>query len=514
MGLGRPLVLLMPRLLQAHRLFVSVHLLRWKNNLPVRSASSIRPRMVFLVGSTRSKGANWISRAHTFSFHVLKSFPESCSHPFCLACIRSWRQGKEKDPGLIASGVTKACPACRQSSLYITPSSAFHSSGPGKDAVIQRYKDVMAKKPCRHFEASKETSRGPWCPFGDECHYRHALTAGDDRYIFGAGFQEMKRRWMQERSNRIFRRLGGLRHRGQRRRNGVDVDYLDTGGAESLSFDFDAGDFLDGTIPDWDAREDLLDFVDNFGDESLYFNGWDDEYGYHNDLDYYDYTGWDEDDISESRRHRREAEADRAEEAFRRAADRILFGPRSSSVRRTGSPLSLDHHQAAGQRASSGAAGEQQSNGHTDAGPVRPTASSAAEGRLSSPRSERRRAQRSFNADNRALPRSQQELASRNNSNSGGGTGTRTAPRSHRSSARASAAAPNSRGARRQAALADELDDEWEWHDDSEGGDLDADFEEPQVDEDGLQASAGNYQADTEQLEMDAFDVEDDVFGY
>lgn len=56
---------------------------------------------------------------------------------------------------------------------------------------MQRYKDILAAKPCKHFEKSKNGRLGPFCPFGDECHYKHTLTDGDDRYVFGTGFEGM-----------------------------------------------------------------------------------------------------------------------------------------------------------------------------------------------------------------------------------------------------------------------------------------------------------------------------------
>ena len=36
------------------------------------------------------------------------------------------------------------------------------------NGVISRYKAALGAKPCKYFEAGKSTSRGPFCPFGDE----------------------------------------------------------------------------------------------------------------------------------------------------------------------------------------------------------------------------------------------------------------------------------------------------------------------------------------------------------
>ncbi|KZT59092.1 hypothetical protein CALCODRAFT_494130 [Calocera cornea HHB12733] len=46
-----------------------------------------------------------------------------CSHVFCLACMRGWRDVKDKEVSMLESGVVKACPVCRVPSRYITPSS-------------------------------------------------------------------------------------------------------------------------------------------------------------------------------------------------------------------------------------------------------------------------------------------------------------------------------------------------------------------------------------------------------
>lgn len=103
---------------------------------------------------------------------------------------------------------------CRGSCLYITPASIFHSEGPAKSLVIQKYKENLSRKPCNFFEATKSTPHGPFCKFGDDCHYAHVLTPGDDRYLFGGGFEMMAARARERRERREARRMRRPFHTG------------------------------------------------------------------------------------------------------------------------------------------------------------------------------------------------------------------------------------------------------------------------------------------------------------
>ena len=47
---------------------------------------------------------------------------ENCNHVFCLSCIRSWRNPKDKTSSQIDSGVLYQCPNCRTYSGFILPS--------------------------------------------------------------------------------------------------------------------------------------------------------------------------------------------------------------------------------------------------------------------------------------------------------------------------------------------------------------------------------------------------------
>lgn len=126
----------------------------------------------------------------------------SCNHAFCLTCIRTWRaknieqdmRPSEQD----RTSVTKACPNCRTQSLFVVPSSYFPSTPEQKETIIQNYKVVSARRPCKYF---KESGERHWCPFGDDCFFAHLDAQGQrckvnpqsnprlnrrrDRYSFG-----------------------------------------------------------------------------------------------------------------------------------------------------------------------------------------------------------------------------------------------------------------------------------------------------------------------------------------
>ncbi|KAG0068246.1 hypothetical protein BGZ89_005015 [Linnemannia elongata] len=128
----------------------------------------------------------------------------SCNHAFCLTCIRTWR-AKNIEQDIRSSeqdrpSVTKACPNCRTQSLFVVPSSYFPSNPEQKEAIIQNYKVVSARRPCKYF---KESGECHWCPFGDDCFFAHLDARGQpckvnlqsnprlnrrrDRYGFGGG---------------------------------------------------------------------------------------------------------------------------------------------------------------------------------------------------------------------------------------------------------------------------------------------------------------------------------------
>ncbi|KAG0288555.1 hypothetical protein BGZ96_007715 [Linnemannia gamsii] len=104
----------------------------------------------------------------------------SCNHAFCLTCIRTWRS-KDIEQDMRSSeqdrtSVTKACPNCRTQSLFVVPSSYFPSTPEQKEAIIQNYKVVSARRPCKYF---KESGERHWCPFGDDCFFAHLDAQGE-----------------------------------------------------------------------------------------------------------------------------------------------------------------------------------------------------------------------------------------------------------------------------------------------------------------------------------------------
>ncbi|CAK8679242.1 unnamed protein product [Clavelina lepadiformis] len=93
---------------------------------------------------------------------------ENCNHMFCLDCIRKWRSAKAFN-----NTVVKACPQCRVSSSFVTPSSTWIEDKEEKENLIKGYKDHLSNKPCRYFDQG----RGK-CPFGSNCFYLHAYPDG------------------------------------------------------------------------------------------------------------------------------------------------------------------------------------------------------------------------------------------------------------------------------------------------------------------------------------------------
>ncbi|GJJ11358.1 hypothetical protein Clacol_005590 [Clathrus columnatus] len=115
-----------------------------------------------------------------------------CSHAFCLACIRRWRDPEGKGVDLTESGMHKTCPMCRTKSKFVVPSSIFYLQDDSRKlAVVENYKQSMARVPCRYFVNSKLEQR--FCPFGKDCFYQHANEDGTP-YIFTEGVDVMMHR--------------------------------------------------------------------------------------------------------------------------------------------------------------------------------------------------------------------------------------------------------------------------------------------------------------------------------
>ncbi|KAF9078074.1 hypothetical protein BDP27DRAFT_1441384 [Rhodocollybia butyracea] len=125
-----------------------------------------------------------------------------CSHVFCIACLKQWRDPKLKTD-LVYSGVHKKCPMCRSPSKYITPSSLFYKQDdPNKAKIVAAFKESMAKVPCRYFVKSKAKDKNkPFCQFGKDCFYQHLNDDGTP-HILRDGIDASMRRASQYHEHR------------------------------------------------------------------------------------------------------------------------------------------------------------------------------------------------------------------------------------------------------------------------------------------------------------------------
>ncbi|XP_063095075.1 probable E3 ubiquitin-protein ligase makorin-1 isoform X2 [Cavia porcellus] len=89
----------------------------------------------------------------------------NCSHPYCLGCLRTWRQTLSLPPTVI-----KACPQCRIYSSYIIPCKVWVSAGPQKERLIRDFTARTRQIQCRFFMQGNG-----YCPFGSRCIYLHQL---------------------------------------------------------------------------------------------------------------------------------------------------------------------------------------------------------------------------------------------------------------------------------------------------------------------------------------------------
>ncbi|KAF4655578.1 hypothetical protein FOL47_009363 [Perkinsus chesapeaki] len=136
---------------------------------------------------------------------------ENCSHPFCLNCIRRWRDQKGSQDRLNL----RLCPLCRVESFLITPSDIYLPDGVEKDEAIRGYKEALSRIPCKFI------ANGQQCPFGTSCYYLH-----EDDDTAAAGHQHHDE--LQER-----RFLRGADGKVQCHRNPKLSDFLFPGSASS-----------------------------------------------------------------------------------------------------------------------------------------------------------------------------------------------------------------------------------------------------------------------------------------
>ncbi|CAI2183931.1 10837_t:CDS:2 [Funneliformis geosporum] len=92
----------------------------------------------------------------------------NCEHAFCLQCIRQWRSNITME-----NQVIRACPICKTSSHFITPSTTWITDRAEKQRVINEY-----KRKCRNFNYGEGQ-----CQFGISCFYAHTYRDGTKKEI-------------------------------------------------------------------------------------------------------------------------------------------------------------------------------------------------------------------------------------------------------------------------------------------------------------------------------------------
>lgn len=103
----------------------------------------------------------------------------SCTHAFCVECIREWR-GRIDLP----VSTTRSCPLCRTLSYFIIPCDRFIADAGRKAAVHAAYHSSQRAIPCKHYDLGRGV-----CPFGASCFYEHrgldgTLAAASGRHTF------------------------------------------------------------------------------------------------------------------------------------------------------------------------------------------------------------------------------------------------------------------------------------------------------------------------------------------
>ncbi|KAL5199950.1 hypothetical protein ABZP36_021153 [Zizania latifolia] len=95
-----------------------------------------------------------------------------CDHPFCISCIRNWRNNSPTS-GMDVNSALRACPICRKLSYYVIPSVLWYFSKEEKLEIIDNYKTKLKSIDCKYFDFGTGT-----CPFGTSCFYKHAYRDG------------------------------------------------------------------------------------------------------------------------------------------------------------------------------------------------------------------------------------------------------------------------------------------------------------------------------------------------
>ncbi|XP_050944248.1 E3 ubiquitin-protein ligase makorin isoform X2 [Cucumis melo] len=95
-----------------------------------------------------------------------------CDHPFCISCIRNWRNSSSTS-GMDVNSALRACPICRKLSYFVIPSVIWYSSKEEKQEIVDSYKSRLRSIDCKHFNFGNGN-----CPFGSSCFYKHLVIPG------------------------------------------------------------------------------------------------------------------------------------------------------------------------------------------------------------------------------------------------------------------------------------------------------------------------------------------------
>lgn len=95
---------------------------------------------------------------------------QNCEHVFCLPCIRKWRASGNEH---LKNEIVKACPECRVTSDFVTPSAFWYEDLAHKQRIIDGYRKRIAEIDCSYFKRGEGH-----CPFADRCFYRHQYPDG------------------------------------------------------------------------------------------------------------------------------------------------------------------------------------------------------------------------------------------------------------------------------------------------------------------------------------------------
>ncbi|KAF4673625.1 hypothetical protein FOL47_010301 [Perkinsus chesapeaki] len=104
---------------------------------------------------------------------------ENCDHPFCLECIREWRDQKDTQD----RENLRLCPLCRVESFLIVPCDRWLVHGIEKQSEVEGYKRALSKIPCKFYQMKEE------CPFGSACYYNHGWSVEEEEQQRGRMMQ-------------------------------------------------------------------------------------------------------------------------------------------------------------------------------------------------------------------------------------------------------------------------------------------------------------------------------------